>query len=138
MILVDSSVWIANLRNIDGEAVRKLRAIANEGLILVGDLIMLEILQGARNETQADRIEHGLRQFDIVSMLDDGLAVRAARNHQMLRQRGITVRKTIDLIIGTFCIERGHELLHDDRDFAPMAAHLGLRTPPLAHRRSAV
>ncbi len=59
-------------------------------------------------------------------MLDEHLAVRAARHHRELRQRRATIRKTIDLIIGTFCLERGHSLLHDDHDFEPMATHLGL------------
>ena len=127
MIVVDSSVWIANLRNSDGEAARKLRAIDEEDQILVGDLILLEVLQGARDEAQAGRIERGMRQFKVVPMLNDVLAVRAARNYRMLRQRGITVRKTIDVIIGTFCVEYGHDLLHDDRDFLPMVEHLGLR-----------
>ena len=60
-------------------------------------------------------------------MLGESLAVRAARNYRSLRERGTTVRKTVDMIIGTFCIEGGHRLLHDDRDFAPMAQHLGLQ-----------
>ncbi len=68
-----------------------------------------------------------MRSFEVVPMLDDALAVEAAVNYRLLRQRGFTVRKTIDLIIGTFCIERGHELLHDDRDFDPMVRYLGLR-----------
>jgi predicted nucleic acid-binding protein len=95
--------------------------------ILVGDLIMTEVLQGARDEAHAARIERGLRAFGVVRMLDDALAVQAARHYRALRTRGITVRKTIDLLIATFCIARGHTLLHDDRDFAPMADHLGLR-----------
>ena len=127
MIVVDSSVWIANIRDLDTVAVRRLRSIdhASEP-VLVGDLILLEVLQGARNEEHAGRIEQALRQFPVEAMLDPELAVRAARNFRALRARGITVRKTIDVIIGTFCIERGHQLLHDDRDFLPMAAHLGL------------
>jgi predicted nucleic acid-binding protein len=59
-------------------------------------------------------------------LLDDELATSAARNYRLLRSRGVTIRKTADLIIGTFCMERGHRLLHDDRDFAPMVEHLGL------------
>jgi predicted nucleic acid-binding protein len=59
-------------------------------------------------------------------MLDEELAVRAAQHYRALRDRGVTIRKTIDLIIGTFCLTRGHYLLHDDRDFDPMAAQLGL------------
>lgn len=127
MIVVDSSVWIANLRDHDSEAVRKLRAINEEDQILVGDLILLEVLQGARDEPHARQIEHGMRQFEVAPMLNDVLAVQAARNYRLLRQRGVTVRKTVDVIIGTFCIEHGYELLHDDRDFSPMVEHLGLQ-----------
>lgn len=128
MIVVDSSVWIANLRDLDTDCVRRLRAIDHaEEPVLVGDLILLEVLQGARDEQHAARIERSLRQFPIQPMLDADLAVRAAGNVRALRARGITARKTIDIIIGTFCIERGHRLLHDDRDFVPMAAHLGLQ-----------
>jgi predicted nucleic acid-binding protein len=94
---------------------------------LVGDLVLLEVLQGARNDRHAAQIERELRVFKIERMLDDGIAVKAAANYRALRDRGITVRKTIDLIIATFCVERGHSLLHDDRDFDPVAAHLGLR-----------
>jgi predicted nucleic acid-binding protein len=127
MILVDSSVWIAELRGLDTEPVRKLRSISEPDEILVGDLIMLEVLQGARDERHATRIERNLRQFRIEQMLDDELAVSAAGYYRHLRKRGITIRKTIDLIIATFCIAGAHVLLHDDRDFDPMAAHLGLR-----------
>jgi len=128
VIVVDSSVWIANLRDLDTAPVRRLRAIDHmTEPVLVGDLILLEVLQGARDEQHASRIEQALRRFPVEPMLDADLAVRAARNVRSLRARGITVRKTIDIIIGTFCIERGHQLLHDDRDFLPMATHLGLR-----------
>jgi predicted nucleic acid-binding protein len=127
MIVVDSSVWIAELRGLDTEPVRKLRSIAEPDEILVGDLIMLEVLQGARDERRAARIEQNLRQFRIERMLDDELAVSAAGYHRHLRERGITIRKTVDLIIGTFCIARAHVLRHDGRDFDAMAAHLGLR-----------
>ena len=129
MIVVDSSVWIGNLRGADSEPVRKLRAFAEteDDQILVGDLILLEVLQGARDEAHAARIERSLRRYPVAPMLSDRLAVRAAYNYRSLRGRGITVRKTVDMIIGTFCIEGGHRLLHDDRDFDPMAQHLGLQ-----------
>lgn len=127
MIVVDSSVWIANLRGRDTLAVRKLRAaVDDESDLLIGDLILLEVLQGARDEAHADRIERNLRRYPVASMLDGSLAVQAARNYRELRARGITVRKTVDMIIGTFCIAGNHVLLHDDRDFGPMADHLGL------------
>lgn len=128
MIVVDSSVWIANLRGLDTAPVCKLRAIVHEDdQVLVGDLILLEVLQGARDERLADRIEQALRRFPVATMLDPDLVILAARNYRILRDQGITVRKTIDMIIGTFCIERGHRLLHADRDFDPMGVHLGLQ-----------
>lgn len=128
MIVVDSSVWIANLRGIDNVAAFKLRALADNDpdQVLLGDLILLEVLQGARNDTHAARLERDLRQYPIARMVDEMLAVRAAQNYRHLRGRGITVRKTIDMIIGTFCIAEGHQLLHDDRDFDAMVAFLGL------------
>lgn len=126
MILVDSSVWIAHLRGYRTPATAKLEAAAARELLLVGDLILLEVLQGARDEAHAERIEHGLRQYALMSLLDADLAPRAARNYRKLRELGVTIRKTADIIIATFCIEHSHALLHDDRDFAPMEAHLGL------------
>jgi hypothetical protein len=126
MILVDSSVWIAQLRGSWTVGTAKLEAAAGREPILVGDLILLEVLQGARDEAHATRIERGLRRFDVVPLLDGDLAPRAARNYRKLRDLGVTIRKTADIIIGTFCIERRCALLHDDRDFAPMEEHLGL------------
>jgi predicted nucleic acid-binding protein len=128
MILVDSSVWIDLLNNVVTEPVRRLRELIPTTPLLVGDLILLEVLQGLRNESQARLVERSLRRFDAISLLDPELAVRAAVNYRFLRRRGITIRKTIDLIIGTFCIERGHALLHSDRDFEPMQRLLGLET----------
>jgi predicted nucleic acid-binding protein len=127
VILVDSSVWIAYLRGLITPETAKLDTFAAQETVLTGDLIVLEILQGARDERHAARIERALRRYHIVSLLDADLAVRAASNYGRLRALGITIRKTPDIIIGTYCIERGHTLLHDDRDFQPMQAHLGLQ-----------
>lgn len=127
MIVVDSSVWIANLRGQDTPAVAKLRAVDDFDSILVGDLVLLEVLQGARDDAHAARVEKAMRQFAIAAMLDDAIAVRAAANYRRLRGLGTAVRKTVDLIIATFCVERGHALLHDDRDFDAMAKLLHLR-----------
>ena len=126
MILVYSSVWIAHLRGSLTPATAKLEAAVMTEPILVGDLILLEVLQGARDELAAARIERGLSRFEVVPLLDADLAPRAARNYRRLRDMGITIRKTNDIIIGTFCIERGCSLLHDDRDFVAMEEHLGL------------
>jgi predicted nucleic acid-binding protein len=126
VILVDSSVWIAHLRGAWTPGTAKLEAAVNHELILVGDLILLEVLQGARDEAHSARIEGGLRRFDVVPLLDADLAPRAARNYRKLRDMGITIRKTNDIIIATFCIDHRCLLLHDDRDFGPMEEYLGL------------
>lgn len=127
MILVDTSVWVDHLRNAQTAQTLKLEKSLAREPILVGDLILLEILQGARNERHASQIEKEMKRFTILPLLDDILSVQAARNFRKLRGLGVTIRKTADLIIGTFCIERGHVLLHDDRDFEPMERHLGLK-----------
>jgi predicted nucleic acid-binding protein len=127
LILVDSSVWIALLNGRDTPETIKLKVAAASEPVGLGDLMLLEILQGTRDDRNAAIIERALRRYRIVPLLDDALAVQAARNYRKLRELGITVRKTADLIIGTFCIERGHTLLHRDRDFVPMETHLGLR-----------
>ena len=129
MILVDSSVWIDLLNDVVTEQVRRLRALLPTTPLLIGDLILFEVLQGFRIEAQARLVERSLSRFEAVSLIDPELAVKVAANYRFLRRRGITVRKTIDVIIGTYCIERGHSLLHSDRDFAPMERLLGLQTP---------
>jgi predicted nucleic acid-binding protein len=128
VILVDSSVWIDLLNNIATEPGRRLRELLPTTPLLIGDLILCEVLQGFRSEAQARLVERSLGRFEAVSLIDPDLAVKAAANYRFLRRRGITIRKTIDLVIGTFCIERGHTLLHSDRDFAPMESLLGLQT----------
>ena len=128
MILVDSSVWIDLLNNVVTEPVRRLRELIPTTPLLIGDLILCEVLQGFRADAQARLVERSLRRFEAVSLVDPELAVKAAANYRVLRRRGITIRKTIDILIGTFCIERGHMLMHSDRDFAPMERFLGLQT----------
>jgi predicted nucleic acid-binding protein len=127
MIVADSSVWIALFRKDDIEVARTLHSLIPAGQILVGDIIVLEILQGARDLQHARAIEHHLREFPVVPMLSPALAIKAASNYRALRQRGVTVRKTADMIIGTYCIEHGHQLLQRDKDYLPMAEHLGLQ-----------
>ena len=126
MIVVDSSVWIDFLNGRSARHVERLRAMLGEDEILVGDLMLCEVLQGLENERSARQVEAMLRRFDIVPMAGDAIAVVAARNFRSLRRRGITVRKTIDLLIGTWCIEHRTPLLHNDSDFRPMARYLGL------------
>ena len=130
MIVVDSSVWIDFLNGRNVPHVRRLRAVLGTDEIIVGDLMLCEVLQGLASERAAADVEALLRRFDIVSMAGDAIAVMAARNFRSLRKRGVTVRKTIDLLIGTWCIENRRPLLHNDSDFHPMVRHLGLIEVP--------
>jgi predicted nucleic acid-binding protein len=127
LIVVDSSVWIDFLSGRNAPHVRQLRAILGMEEVIVGDLMLCEVLQGLQNERAARHVEALLRRFEIVSMAGDAIAVVAARNFRFLRRRGITIRKTIDLLIGTWCIENRAPLLHNDSDFHPMARYFGLR-----------
>lgn len=132
MIVVDSSVWIDFLNDRNSLQVRRLRALLGSEEIIVGDLMLCEILQGFDSEPAAAEVETLLQNFEIVPMAGNAIAIAAARNFRSLRRRGITIRKTIDLLIGTWCIENGRPLLHNDRDFHLMALHLGLVEVPLA------
>jgi predicted nucleic acid-binding protein len=126
LIVVDSSVWIDFLNGKDVPHVRRLNALFGAEEIIVGDLMLCEVLQGLESERAAGEVETLLRRFEIVPMAGEAIAVAAARNFRALRRLGITVRKTIDLLIGTWCIENRRPLLHNDADFRPMARHLGL------------
>jgi len=132
VIVVDSSVWIDFLNGHDAPHVRRLDTLLGAGGIIVGDLMLCEVLQGLENERKAQEVEARLRPFAIVSMAGETIAIVAARNFRYLRSRGITIRKTIDLLIGTWCIENRTPLLHNDSDFQPMVRHLGLVEVPLA------
>jgi predicted nucleic acid-binding protein len=131
VIVVDSSVWIDFLNGRNAPHVRRLRAVLGTDEVIVGDLMLCEVLQGLGSERAAQEIEALLRRFEIVPMAGDSIAVAAARNFRSLRSRGITIRKTIDLLIGTWCIENRRPLLHNDSDFHPMARYLGLIELPV-------
>jgi predicted nucleic acid-binding protein len=127
MIVVDSSVWIDFLNKVDNVETGKLLHVESARDILVGDLVLFEILRGARDDSHARRLEKQLRVFEIRDILNEVVAIQAAENYRRLRAVGITVRKIADVVIGTYCIMNGHSLLHRDRDFLPMVEHLGLR-----------
>ena len=127
MIVADSSVWIDYFNGIANVKTERLReALASEP-VLLGDLILCEVLRGARSERDAHGIEAVLAALDFAAMGGRKIAVKAARNYRHLRRRGVTGRSAIDLMIGTFCIEHEHRLLHADRDFNTMVDHLGLQ-----------
>jgi predicted nucleic acid-binding protein len=126
VIAVDTSVWIDFLNGRNAAYVQQLRAILGVEEVIVGDVMLCEVLQGLESERMAQEVEALLRRFEIVPMAGDAIAVAAAHNFRSLRRRGITIRRTIDLLIGTWCIENRAPLLHNDSDFRPMARHLGL------------
>lgn len=127
MILVDSSVWIDYFRGADTPEVELLDGMVGRTPLAVGDLIVAEVLQGVQDDREFNLVRKTLDAFHQVDLAGHDIAVKAARNFRMLRARGITVRKTIDSIIATRCIEDSLTLLHSDRDFIPFHVHLGLR-----------
>jgi predicted nucleic acid-binding protein len=127
VIVVDTSVWVDHLRDIPSPEALLLDALLDREPIVVGDLILCEVLNGVPGEAAARRTESLLREFRIERMVDDTIAVEAARHFRALRRAGITIRKTMDLLIGTWCIRHRHHLLHRDRDYDAMEQHLGLR-----------
>jgi predicted nucleic acid-binding protein len=128
VILVDSSVWIDLFNGVDNRGVMAVRERVGRGLLVVGDLILAEVLQGFRTEREAAAAEAALAPFARAAIVDEPIAKQAAAHYRRLRRQGITVRKTVDLLIATRCLDKDWWLLHNDRDFEPLRAHLGLRT----------
>ena len=126
-ILVDSSVWIDYFRGTVTAQTERLDTLLDRELLAVGDLILAEVLQGFDGEREFNHAKRLLTSLTVVELGGEEIAIQAARNFRTLRKRGATVRKTIDSIIATRCIESGFELLHSDRDFDPFVEHLGLR-----------
>jgi predicted nucleic acid-binding protein len=127
MVIVDSSVWINLLGGKQNPETEWLeREIPRQALALT-DLILCEVLQGVRDDAASRQVRSSLLRFEILDCGGLTVAIAAAENYRILRGRGITIRKTIDCLIATFCIEEGHSLLHRDRDFEPFERYLGLR-----------
>jgi predicted nucleic acid-binding protein len=126
MVIVDSSVWIDYFNGRDIPEVATLDRLLETELLGVGDLILAEVLQGFRQDKDYQTARRLLTSLTVFEMLGAEMAMKSADNFRDLRKRGITVRKTIDVMIATFCIENGHKLLFSDKDFAPFVEHLGL------------
>ncbi len=126
MILVDTSVWIDYLNGVQNRHTDTLDAGIVEGSVGMGDLIFLEILQGIRDDRQYRLTKQTLLTLGRMEMFGEGMPDKCAENYRSLRKKGITIRKTTDVIIATFCIERKMPLLFLDRDFIPFVDHLGL------------
>lgn len=128
MIIVDTSVWIDYFNGKLSEETDSLDNILGNQEIFLGDLILTEILQGFQEDRHFREAQKMLETFPLVLMLGPLLAIQSAKNYRILRKRGVTARKTIDVMIGTYCIEHHIPLLYADRDFDPMVRHLGLRS----------
>ena len=127
MTLVDSSVWIDYFNGNKTPDTDRLDLFLGEELLLTGDIILAEVLQGFRTDKDFRRASRLLERLEFRAMLGRDVALLTARNYRLLQRRGITPRKTIDVMIASFCLQNDHRLLHSDRDFDPMEKHLGLR-----------
>ena len=126
MLVVDSTIWIDYFNGVETSQVEFLNRALERTPVLVGDLILAEVLQGLRHEEDFETARRLLTRFIQVQMVNPALAVQSAHNYRLLRKKSITVRKTIDSLIATYCIENDHELLHNDNDFDGYEKLLGL------------
>lgn len=127
MILVDSSVWVDFLHARDTRQTSFLKGILGSEQIVTADLVLMEVLQGCRDEQAAAIAEEELLACDLLIVGGEHVAREAARLYRVLRSKGITVRRTIDTLIATRCIVEEIDLLYSDRDFHPFVQHFGLR-----------
>lgn len=127
MTIVDSTVWVDHFNGRPTVQVRLLHQCLGSVELGIGDLILCEVLQGFREEREFAAARRALLTFPVFSMVGPTVAEKAAGNYRFLRKRGVTIRKTIDLLIATFVMERGFNLLHNDSDFDPFEKELGLQ-----------
>ncbi len=132
MIIVDSSIWIDYFNNKDTLQTRHLDFLLGQQEVGIGDIILTEVLQGFTNDSDYQQAKELMLNFDVFSLVEEKLAILSADNYRFLRKRGLTIRKTTDVIIASFCIANNYLLLFSDKDFNPFVEHLGLR-PVLPH-----
>lgn len=126
MILVDTSVWIDYFNGVSSVETDILDALLGKESVIMGDIIYTEVLQGFRRDRDFRTARNLLDQFPFYEMIGKTVALQSAVNYRFLRKHGISIRKTVDVIIATFCISQGCRLLHSDRDFDPFEKNLGL------------
>jgi len=127
MILVDTSVWIHYYNGADSPQTAHLDSLLGVEFIGTGDLILAEVLQGFRSDSDFNTAKNVMQNLVVSDMLGQNNVIASAENYRSLRKKGITVRKTIDCIIATFCMENNHALLFSDKDFELFVGHLGLK-----------
>ncbi len=128
MVVVDSSVWIDYFNGKDTLQTERLGNVISGSIIVVGDLILAEVLQGFREDRDYKIAKSLLEELELVTMSNVDIAFKSANNYRFLRKKGMTVRKTVDCLIATYCIENQLPLLHSDKDFDAFSAHLGLKS----------
>lgn len=127
MVIIDTTVWIDYLRGAENPETHWLDRELQRQRLGLTDLILCEVLQGIRDQNAFGRVQADLLKFQVFQTGGSDLAIAAAQNYRDLRQRGYTVRKTIDCLIATFCLQAEHRLLHRDHDFDPFEKALGLQ-----------
>jgi len=126
--LVDSSVWIDYFRGTQTPQTDKLDTLLGVEPVATGDLVLAEVLQGFRSDRDFNQGRKLLTALPIIELAGKDIAIQAAKNFRALRAQGVTIRKTIDTLVATSCIENDLPLLYSDKDFDPFVKHLGLRT----------
>ena len=126
MVMVDTSVWIDFFNGQENPHTTRLDDLLSSEIVLIGDIILAEILQGFKSDFQFNQAKKALDSLTCLSICNKEMAIKSAENYRFLRGKGVTVRKTTDMLIGTFCIEHHLPLLFSDRDFQPLADFLDL------------
>jgi predicted nucleic acid-binding protein len=126
MVIVDTSAWVEYLQDGLAPVVKKVDDCLGQDLVGIGDLIYCEVMQGIRSSQQRGQVSSLLLSLPQFEMVGFGIAEKSAANYRLLRSKGVTIRKTIDVLIGTFCAEHGFQIVHNDSDFTLMAKHIGL------------
>ncbi len=127
MIFVDSTVLIDYFNGINNWQVNVLDSLLGKEPVVIGDYVLTEVLQGFKNDSDFRKAKSILLTFPCFEIGGKEMAIQSAKNYRFLRKKGITVRKTIDTMIATFCIQNKITLLHNDRDFEPFSKYLNLR-----------
>ena len=128
MVIVDTSAWIEYFREGENSVANKVDLCLEQDLVGIGDLVYCEVIQGIRSPRERREVSGLLLSLPRFDMVGFSIAEKSASNYRLLRSKGVTVRKTIDVLIGTFCAEHGLQLMHFDSDFDLMAKHIGLKT----------
>ncbi|NNK97683.1 MAG: PIN domain nuclease [Xanthomonadales bacterium] len=128
MIFVDSSVWVDYFNGRQSAETDYLDSLLGREPIAIGDLVLIEVLQGFKKDKDYKTARELLTSLTVFTLGGQKIAIKSADNFRLLRKRGVTVRKTIDVLIATFCIEKNLPLLHSDKDFELFHSHLKLRT----------